>query len=96
MSWRSKLNINRRTGATRVSRNGQVVLAAPARRAAGIGPGDLVVSVPVAPGVLLLEKVHPATQSGVGAAANPLDGAWGDHPDSWLDDLRSGWRADRS
>lgn len=94
MAWRDKLNINRRRGATRVSRNGQVVLAAPARRAVGIEAGDLVVSVPVAPGVLLLEKVQPAVDPE--APENPLDGIWGDDPDAWLEELRSGWRADRS
>ena len=29
-----------------------------------------------------------------GASENPVDGAWGDDPDSWLNDLRSRLRAD--
>ncbi len=56
-SWQDKVSKHK---PTRVSRNGQIVLPVRARREAGIEPGDLVVSVPVSPGVLLVEKVPDA------------------------------------
>ena len=65
MDWRSKINRHRRPTPTRVSRNGQIVLAAGTRRAAGIQPGHLVVTVPVAPGTLVVEKVKGRAGLGV-------------------------------
>ena len=93
-SWRDKLNVSR-ARATRMSRNGQIVVPAEARRAAGIEPGDLVVSVPVAPGTVLVEKVRGAKGQSLRrqyeAPDNPLVGVWGPDPDAWLDELRRGW-----
>jgi bifunctional DNA-binding transcriptional regulator/antitoxin component of YhaV-PrlF toxin-antitoxin module len=92
--WRDMLNESKRP-TTKVSRNGQVVLAAKARRAVGIEPGDLVVSVPVAPGTLLIEKV--AARPGASLREqyeredNPLEGLWGPDPDAWVDELRGQW-----
>jgi bifunctional DNA-binding transcriptional regulator/antitoxin component of YhaV-PrlF toxin-antitoxin module len=93
-SWRAKVNAAKRPAATRVSRNGQIVLSAPARRAAGIAAGDLVVSLPVAPGVVLVEKVRAAGEPGLKEQyeqAADLRGLWGDDPDAWLDELRGQW-----
>ncbi len=93
--WRAKINATRRPAPTRVSRNGQVVLPVQARRAAGIEPGDLVVTVPVAPGAVLVEKVKSASNAGLRRqyddAANPLRGVWGSDPDAWLDQVRGRW-----
>lgn len=93
--WRAKINAERRPRATRVSRNGQVVLPVQARRAAGIEPGDLVVTVPVAPGTVVVEKVRSASSGGLRRqyddAANPLRGVWGSDPDAWLDEVRGRW-----
>jgi AbrB family looped-hinge helix DNA binding protein len=92
--WRAKLNAKRRP-ATRVSRNGQIVLPARARRAVGIEPGDLVVAVPVAPGAVLVEKVASVSRRGLRRQfedeASPLRGAWGRDPDQWLDEVRGRW-----
>jgi AbrB family looped-hinge helix DNA binding protein len=77
-----------------VSKNGQIVLPASARRAAGIEAGDLVVSVPVAPGAVLVEKVEvsggPSLKE-LYEATDELRGLWGDDPDAWLDELRGPW-----
>lgn len=92
--WREIVNDERPLSSTRVSRNGQIVLPARARRAAGIEPGDLVVSVPVAPGVLLVEKVRDAEGDGrqrYEDPRNPLRGLWGNDPDAWVDDIRGRW-----
>jgi bifunctional DNA-binding transcriptional regulator/antitoxin component of YhaV-PrlF toxin-antitoxin module len=95
-SWQDKMKTQPKPRPTRVSRNGQVVLSAPARRAVGIDPGDLVVSVPVAPGVLLVEKV--AARKGGSMKAqyeredNPLRGVWGPDPDAWIDEIRNQWQ----
>jgi bifunctional DNA-binding transcriptional regulator/antitoxin component of YhaV-PrlF toxin-antitoxin module len=89
MRWEEMTNATRGRKPTRVSTNGQIVLAAQARRAAGIEPGDLVVSVPVGPGAVLVEKVGAE-----GAAVEPPDvlaGLWGPDPDAWLDELRGSW-----
>jgi AbrB family looped-hinge helix DNA binding protein len=92
--WREMLNVNKRPP-TRVSKNGQVVLPAQARRAVGIEAGDLVVSVPVAPGVLLVEKVGARPGASLrelyDREDNPLEGLWGPDPDAWLDELRGRW-----
>ena len=94
-SWRDKVNAAQKPSATRVSRNGQVVLPVKARRAAGIEPGDLVVSVPVAPGAILVEKVRSAAgrslREDLESPDNPLRGIWGPDPDAWLDELRGQW-----
>jgi AbrB family looped-hinge helix DNA binding protein len=95
-SWREKVNAAKKPTATRVSRNGQVVLPAAARRAAGIEAGDLVVSVPVAPGAVLVEKVEVAAERSLKDVAEETDelrGLWGDDPDAWLDEFRGEWRA---
>jgi AbrB family looped-hinge helix DNA binding protein len=95
VDWRSKLNTNRRPASTRVSRNGQIVIPAQTRRAAGIEPGDSVVAVPVAPGAVLVEKVRGGSAGGMrkqyDGAANPLRGIWGSDPDRWLDEIRGAW-----
>jgi len=97
MDWRSAIRKAARPAATRVSRNGQVVLAAPARRAAGIEPGDLVVTIALAPGTVLVEKVKGAEPHGLRRqyerADNPLLGVFGADPDVWLEELRGRWRA---
>jgi AbrB family looped-hinge helix DNA binding protein len=94
-SWRSKVNAHRRRSSTRVSRNGQIVLPAQARRAAGIEPGDLVVSVPVAPGIVLVEKVgggdKPELRRHYEDRDNPMRGIWGADPDAWVDEIRGRW-----
>jgi AbrB family looped-hinge helix DNA binding protein len=93
-NWRQMLNVTKRPP-TRVSKNGQVVLPARARREVGIESGDLVVSVPVAPGVLLIEKVgaRPGTslRELYEREDNPLRGLWGADPDAWIDELRGRW-----
>lgn len=98
--WRTKLNSERRRAATRVSRNGQVVLPVAARRAVGIESGDLVATVPVAPGTLLVERVGGTEKGGLAEQYrrddNPLEGVWGSDPDAWLDDLRGQWAARRA
>jgi AbrB family looped-hinge helix DNA binding protein len=94
-SWQEKMKEQRRPRPTRVSRNGQIVLPARARREAGIDPGDLVVSVPVAPGVLLVEKVGARDPDGMRRLYeredNPLRGLWGPDPDAWVDEIRNQW-----
>jgi AbrB family looped-hinge helix DNA binding protein len=93
-SWREKVNETKRPTATRVSRNGQVVLPASARRAAGIEAGDLVVSVPIAPGAVLVEKVEVTGGSSLKElyeATDELRGLWGDDPDGWIDAFRGPW-----
>lgn len=98
--WRAKLNVERKRGTTRVSRNGQVVLPVAARRAVGIESGDLVVTVPVAPGTLLVERVGGEERSPLGKQYrrddNPLRGVWGSDPDAWLDELRGQWAERRA
>jgi bifunctional DNA-binding transcriptional regulator/antitoxin component of YhaV-PrlF toxin-antitoxin module len=86
---------------TRVSANGTIVLAAKARKAAGIAPGDRVVSIPVGPGSVLVERVggEPGRRSWrafLDSADNPLRGAYGGDPQAYVDELRGPWRADRS
>jgi len=94
-SWQDKLKEQPRPRPTRVSRNGQIVLAARARRECGIEPGDLVVSVPVAPGVLLVEKVGARDPASIREQYeredNPLRGLWGPDPDAWVDEIRNQW-----
>ena len=100
MDWHSKINASRRPTATRVSRNGQIVLPVQTRRAAGIEPGDLVVAVPVAPGAVMVEKVQAADADGLRKqhedAANPVRGIWGSDPDAWLEEIRGAWGARES
>ena len=94
-SWRDMLNSAKRPAPTKVSRNGQIVLPAKARRAAGIEPGDLVVSVPVAPGVLLVERVGGGPRKSwrefLESEDNPLRGAFGPDPQAYVDALRGPW-----
>jgi bifunctional DNA-binding transcriptional regulator/antitoxin component of YhaV-PrlF toxin-antitoxin module len=93
--WQDVANAGKQAP-TRVSRNGQVVLAAKARRAAGIEPGDLVVSVPVGPGVVRIEKVSgPPGRSWsefLKSDENPLRGAFGPDPDAFVARLRGAWQ----
>lgn len=82
---------------TKVSRNGTVVLAARARRAAGIEPGDEVVTIPVGPGVVLVERVSGAAagrswREFLDSDENPLRGMYGGDPQAYVDELRGTWR----
>lgn len=96
--WREMLNADTsRTQPTKVSRNGTVVLAARARRAAGIEPGDAVVTIPVGPGVVLVERVGvelPARSWSefLKSDENPLRGIYGGDPQAYVDELRGPWR----
>lgn len=97
--WQEMLNAaTPRTQSTKVSRNGTVVLAARARRAAGIEPGDQVVTIPVGPGTVLVERVGGAPLSGrtwrefLDSDENPLRGAYGGDPQAYVDELRGPWR----
>jgi len=86
---------------TRVSANGTIVLAARARRAAGISAGDEVVSIPVGPGAVLVERVSggPSGRSWrafLDSDENPLRDGYGGDPQAYVDELRGPWRADRS
>jgi AbrB family looped-hinge helix DNA binding protein len=96
-SWRDMLNSAKRPAPTKVSRNGQIVLPARARRVAGIAPGDLVVTVPVAPGAVLVEKVGaPLGDWGswkefLDSEENPLAGAYGPDAQAYVDELRGPW-----
>lgn len=97
--WQEMLNAaTPRTQSTKVSRNGTVVLAARARRAAGIEPGDQVVTIPVGPGAVLVERVGGAPLSGrtwrafLDSEENPLRGAYGGDPQAYVDELRGPWR----
>lgn len=97
--WQEMLNAaTPRTQSTKVSRNGTVVLAARARRAAGIESGDQVVTIPVGPGAVLVERVGGAPLSGrtwrefLDSDENPLLGAYGGDPQAYVDELRGPWR----
>ena len=94
-SWQEKVNDPKRPRPTRVSRNGQIVLPAQARRETGIEPGDFVVSVPMAPGIVLVEKVKSREPGGMRRQYeredNPLRGLWGPDPDAWIDEIRNQW-----
>lgn len=86
---------------TRVSANGTIVLAARARKAAGIAPGDRVVSIPVGPGAVLVERVgaEPGGRSWrefLDSSENPLRDAYGGDPQAYVDELRGPWRTARS
>lgn len=86
---------------TRVSANGTIVLAARARRAAGIAPGDEVVSIPIGPGAVLVERVSGGSggrtwREFLDSDDNPLRGGYGGDPESYVDELRGPWRGDRS
>jgi hypothetical protein len=101
--WQDMLNgARQRTRPTVVSRNGTVVLAARARLAAGIEPGDLVVSIPVGPGAVLVERVGSdapgrSWREFLDSDENPLRGAYGGDPQAYVDELRGQWREpDRS
>jgi len=81
---------------TKVSRNGTVVLAARARRAAGIQPGDEVVTIPVGPGVVLVERVGGGASGWkwrefLESDENPLRGIYGRDPQAYVDELRGPW-----
>lgn len=90
-----------RSRPTRVSANGTIVLTARARKAAGIAPGDRVVSIPVGPGAVLVERVA-GKPDGRGwrefldSGDNPLRSAYGGDPQAYVDELRGEWPADRS
>jgi AbrB family looped-hinge helix DNA binding protein len=90
--WREMHNSVKRPPLTKVSRNGRIVLPAKARRAAGIEPGDLVVTVPAAPGVLLVERVgggpRVSWREFLESEDNPLRGAFGPDPQVFVDELR--------
>ena len=93
--WKQRIETSEKAQrATTVSRNGTVVLAARARRAAGIAPGDQVVTIPVGPGAVLVERVQPhdaiAALAFLESDDNPLRGAWGDDPQAYVDELRGG------
>jgi bifunctional DNA-binding transcriptional regulator/antitoxin component of YhaV-PrlF toxin-antitoxin module len=96
--WREMLNAaTPSTRPTKVSRNGTVVLAARARRAAGIAPGDEVVTIPVGPGAVLVERVasSPAGRTWrefLDSDDNPLRGMYGGDPQAYVDELRGPWR----
>jgi len=94
--WREMLNAAT-PQLTKVSRNGTVVLAARARRAAGIEPGDEVVTIPVGPGVVLVERVGSRAtgwswRDFLDSDENPLRGAYGGDPQAYVDELRGSWR----
>jgi len=95
--WREMLNAaTPRTQPTKVSRNGTVVLAARARRAAGIEPGDQVVTIPVGPGAVLVERVGMAPSGRtwrefLDSDENPLRGIYGGDPQAYVDELRGPW-----
>lgn len=94
--WREMLNAAT-PQLTKVSRNGTVVLAARARRAAGIEPGDEVVTIPVGPGVVLVERVGSRAaewswRDFLDSDENPLRGAYGGDPQAYVDELRGPWR----
>jgi bifunctional DNA-binding transcriptional regulator/antitoxin component of YhaV-PrlF toxin-antitoxin module len=98
-SWRDMLNETRAEARrTKVSRNGTVVLAAQARRAAGIEPGDEVVTIPVGPGAVLVERVAFSPPGGMtwgeffASDANPLRRAYGGDPEAYVEELRGPWR----
>lgn len=98
-SWENMLNVNRaEMRRTKVSRNGTVVLAAQARRVAGIEAGDEVVTIPVGPGAVLVERVGFSPPDGrtwgefLASEDNPLRGAYGGDPQAYVDELRGPWR----
>jgi bifunctional DNA-binding transcriptional regulator/antitoxin component of YhaV-PrlF toxin-antitoxin module len=95
--WQEMLNAaTPRARPTKVSRNGTVVLAAPARRAAGLEAGDEVVTIPVGPGAVLVERVG-GTAGGrtwrefLDSDENPLRGIYGGNPQAYVDELRGPW-----
>ena len=96
--WTKMLNAAApQTQPTKVSRNGTVVLAARARRAAGIEPGDQVVTIPVGPGAVLVERVEGGPtgrtwREFLDSDENPLRGAYGADPQAYVDELRGPWR----
>jgi hypothetical protein len=69
-----------------------------ARRAAGIEPGDEVVTIPVGPGAVLVERVVFSPPEGrtwrefLDSDANPLRGAYGGDAQAYVDELRGPWR----
>lgn len=90
-----------RSRPTRVSTNGTIVLNVRARKAAGIAPGDQVVSIPVGPGAVLVERVAGEARGRswrefLDSEDNPLRGAYGGNPQAYVDELRGEWPADRS
>lgn len=96
--WQDMLNANQARGrTTKVSRNGTVVLTAAARRAVGIEPGDEVVTIPVGPGAILVERVGFSPPNGMtwgeffASDENPLRGAYGGDPQKYVDELRGPW-----
>jgi bifunctional DNA-binding transcriptional regulator/antitoxin component of YhaV-PrlF toxin-antitoxin module len=95
--WREMLNAaTPRARPTKVSRNGTVVLAAPARRAAGLEAGDEVVTIPVGPGAVLVERVGGAPagrtwREFLDSDENPLRGIYGGNPQEYVDELRGPW-----
>jgi hypothetical protein len=71
------------------------VLPAKVRGAAGIASGDLVVSVPVGPGLVLVERIGGGSSKEwrelVESEDNPLRGAFGPDPQAFVDELRGPW-----
>lgn len=101
-SWERLVDeARRRARPTRVSGNGTIVLAARARRAAGIEPGDQVVSIPIGPGAVLVERVAGGPRGRtwrefLDSDDNPLRGAYGGDPQAYVDALRGSWSDGRS
>ncbi len=101
--WKRMLQAHRtEPRRTRVSRNGTVVLAAQARRAAGLEPGDEVVTIPVGPGTILVERVAFSPPGGrtwsefLKSEDNPFRGLWGNDPQAYVDELRGSWPDDET
>ncbi len=99
--WWKMLDVDRSDlRRTKVSRNGTVVLAAQARRAAGIEAGDEVVTIPVGPGAVLVERVAFSPPGGrtwgefLASDDNPLKGAYGGDPEAYVEELRGPWPED--
>lgn len=94
--WRKMVEQKEGPVPTKVSRNGQIVLPAKARRAVGIEPGDQVVTIPAGPGLLRVEKVAGSPgqtwSEFLESDENPLRGAFGPDPQAFIDELRGSWQ----
>jgi AbrB family looped-hinge helix DNA binding protein len=94
-TWRDKVKALEKPAPTKVSRNGQIVLPAKVRRAVGIEPGDLVVSVPAGPGAILVERVSGeegrSLHEFLRSDDNPLRGIYGPDIQAYIDELRGPW-----
>jgi bifunctional DNA-binding transcriptional regulator/antitoxin component of YhaV-PrlF toxin-antitoxin module len=72
----------RRRGETRVTAKHQITIPVSALRAAGLGPGDVLVARAEANGRIVLERATDPLARFAGTIANP---------DGYLDALRSEW-----